>query len=102
MNYRFDAEAEDEQEQSRVTDQGLKHSLGIPQTEIFDMFQVLRVRLLAWLKAHPDPCNDIMEGILREISQAKDEGQQLVQRHWACMPGLNCEGRFVPSERGCA
>lgn len=61
------------------------------------MFQGLRARMLAWLQANPQQCNEIMEEIIQDIGQAEGGGQKrLSNRQWVGLPGPGNVGRFVP------
>ena len=46
----------------------LDTGLGIPETEIFDLFQRFRHYALRWLSKHPRQCNDIMENIVQTVT----------------------------------
>ena len=75
VNYRFDAEvkagakAVNRKEQVEELDQ----LLGFPQTEIFDLFQKHRRKLLDWLQK-PDnkESNEVMEAIVRVVTFTGD------------------------------
>eukprot|EP00667_Euglena_gracilis_P000067 EG_transcript_67 len=98
VNYRFDLEADATEQRKRGgADRGLKQGLGIPSTEVFEVFQGLRARMLAWLQANPQQCNEIMEEIIQDIGQAEGGGQKrLSNRQWVGLPGPGNVGRFVP------
>lgn len=53
----------DQKEKKAWEDTGL----GVPETEIFDLFQRFRHFMLGWLTSHPATCNEIMESIVKVI-----------------------------------
>ena len=73
--------------------------LGIPQTQIFDLFQHHRRAILARLRAHPEECTAAMEAVSRVVtftgtrlgaSTARSE-----QRQWSEMDTDRNAGRFI-------
>ncbi|KOO31915.1 hypothetical protein Ctob_015016, partial [Chrysochromulina tobinii] len=59
--------------------------LGLPQTEVFELFTRHRCKLLRWLERHPTLKNHAMEAI---------------PRVWTERPGYRGMGRFVPDTSG--
>ena len=92
----------------------LVHQLGIPQTEIFDMFQQTRGDVAAWLRDHPNEKDEIMEAVVRVVTltgtrkqshdndTTEDRGDDDTAREWIELSLLNkfgltrCQGRWVP------
>ena len=95
--------------------------LGIPETEIFDLFQKFRHVSLKWLSAHPPECSEIMENIVKVVTLmgsgkglaelisgeglspdrglvARSGADSLADsgRDWRSLTAHNCYGRFVP------
>ena len=76
--------------------------LGIPQVELFDMFQRNRRMVLDWLIAHPAERNRVMDSIVQlvEESQRVDGATKVaVTKHnWVTIEqaGMCFAGRFVP------
>lgn len=98
--------------------------LGIPETEVFDLFQKFRHVSLKWLSAHPAECSEIMENIVKVVT-LMGHGKGLAElisgeglspdrglvasgrmsaadlladsgREWRSLTAHNCFGRFVP------
>lgn len=98
--------------------------LGIPETEVFDLFQKFRHVSLKWLSAHPTECSEIMENIVKVVT-LMGQGKGLAElisgeglspdrglvasgrmsaadliadsgREWRSLTAHNCFGRFVP------
>ena len=100
-NYRYDADVSngvrDPSRSRNQADQFVDSSLAIPQTELFDLFQQHRCKILHWLTSHPLECNAVMETVLRILTYtdtATDE-LQLGSRQWhgTTLGGVGC---FVP------
>ena len=70
------------------------------QTELFDLFQKHRNKLLVWLQANPSECNDVMEGVVRvlTLTGAREAASTdlLDTRTWQSMPEHGYRGRFRP------
>lgn len=76
-------------------------SLDIPETEIFDLFQNERNRVMEWLLTREEDANAVMEAVVRVLTQTgtlekRYDGVVMPVRKWQSLPGRNCEGRFVP------
>jgi hypothetical protein len=90
--------------------------LGIPETEMFDLFQRFRHVCLKWLAAHPAESSDVMESIVKVVT-LMDRGKGLAElisgaglsresrsgasaadhgREWRSLTAHHCFGRFVP------
>ena len=81
-------------------------SLGIPQSEIFEVFQRQRHAILAWLQDHPEKKNLVMEAVVRVVTLTgtrlqsygeteEDRGEESA-RKWLELELPECAGRFVP------
>ena len=104
-NYRFDADVSSGI-RSDVTsrtgaDEHVDQSLCIGQTEMFDIFQQQRRRVLEWLQGNPDDCNEVMESVIRVLTYTGSRDPALMAvtkslspRHWHSLGGA--PGRFVP------
>jgi hypothetical protein len=80
----------------------------IPQTEMFDVFQMHRAKLMRWLAAHPALADQVMEAVVRVASftgtrtgpnpnaDAAVHSAFKQPRHWVQMQGDACGGRFIP------
>jgi hypothetical protein len=112
----FDSMEESELQKSRDRgDESLVHQLGIPQTEIFDLFQKTRGTITLWLRKHANEKNEIMEAIVRVVTltgtrkqdydndTTEDRGDVDTNREWVELSSLNkyglisCQGRWVPT-----
>lgn len=79
---------------------------GIPYTEIFDLFQSHRRKLLQWLEANPNDKNSVMESVVRVVTGTGKRRQGSAQgdpatpgftsRGWNSMQRFGCVGRYVP------
>jgi hypothetical protein len=92
--------------------------LGLPQTEVFELFTRHRCKLLRWLERHPTLKNHAMEAIVRTVtctgprrlpgsggraagsSAAAAAAAWLKPRVWTERPGYRGMGRFVPDTSG--
>ena len=74
--------------------------LGIPDTEVFDIFQRHRGDILRWLLRDDNERNEVMEAIVRITTMTggitKPATAVLQNRFWRSIDGMNCVGRFVP------
>ena len=91
------------------------HQLGLPQTEIFDLFQSTRNIILKYLRHHPLQKNKILESVVRVVTltgtrnnshdndTTEDRGDIDSNREWIELSSLNkyglihCDGRYVPT-----
>lgn len=65
--------------------------LGLPETELFDMFHKQRKHMFQWLFDHPVEADRIFEEIVRVCTLTGDNFDQEVEaRHWACKEGFDC------------
>ena len=97
-------------------------SLGIPQMEMFSLFQLKRGDVLSWLEKNPSAANDIMEEAVRVVTNKSTEEARkkldtdlaslennvrvrvgsrtraatLEARSWKPLSAKMCSGRFVP------
>ena len=111
--YRYDLAAENGATYQRVQkekDNTPESGLMIPDTEMFDLFQQQRPKILAWLNADWNEANEVMEAIVRVVTMtgsrmktvADDEGGKggggpaVKIRYWRSMDGMDCIGRFIP------
>lgn len=112
-NYKYDLDLElksGKTERTRKDDnEDIKDNLGIPQVDLFDMFQVNRVKIMNWLlnNANIDEKNMVMDAIVqlveegkkRFISDNENENPDVrTVRNWVSIEqaGINFRGRFVP------
>mmetsp|Transcript_39763 Transcript_39763/g.98280 ORF Transcript_39763/g.98280 Transcript_39763/m.98280 type:complete len:3869 (-) Transcript_39763:305-11911(-) len=75
--------------------------LGVPVTELMNLFQAKRVAVLKWLHAHPKECGQIMEGTVGNVGRANTAAAsalsiKLEVRSWATLRGWGGAGRYVP------
>jgi hypothetical protein len=91
--------------EKRISEKRLSLGLGIPDTEIFDLFQKHRGNILRYLMEDQTRRNDIMETVVQVVTMStKDNrvssnymaGATGLTRHWRNMDGLHNVGRFVP------
>eukprot|EP00941_MAST-03F_sp_MAST-3F-sp1_P005039 g5039.t1 len=111
--YRFDVEplvssfGAESLKRSEDLDSSVSMSLGIPQTEMFSLFQAHRGSLLRWLThpKHSEATNEIMEEAVRVVTNLSSDGQSasarvfaeaLKSRTWRSMTDDFCAGRFLP------
>ena len=110
--YRYDLAAEngltyqrmakDKEQKDNVPESGLM----IPDTEMFDLFQQQRPKILNFLNKDFSECNEVMEAIVRvvtmtgtRVKSASEEGgagPTVKIRYWRSMDGMDCVGRFIP------
>jgi hypothetical protein len=107
-NYVFDADDhlsrrrkdKKKSKNSRQDAEDVNLSIGITQTEIFELFQSKRWQIYRWLEANPDGCNEVMESIVRVVTytgtRAAAEEGALQARVWRGMLSQHNKGRFVP------
>ena len=75
--------------------------LQIPQTEMFDMFQGHRYKLLNWMRENVDEANEVMESVVRVVTRTgtrePPRGKAVYKpRMWVELEQLRGIGRFVP------
>ncbi|KAJ1425171.1 hypothetical protein B484DRAFT_93375, partial [Ochromonadaceae sp. CCMP2298] len=114
-NYKYDLDLDlkaGETERSRSDDnEEVRDDLGIPQVELFDLFQINRVKMMDWLATNADGRNAVMDAIVQMVEEGKkriseaaegveeeEEGGVRSVRNWISIEqaGLNFRGRFVP------
>ncbi|CAM9378337.1 unnamed protein product [Chrysoparadoxa australica] len=107
VHYRFGLEpgevgaAGKSRRRSSITET-VTRALDVPPTEIFDMLAQHRNKLLRWLQANPQDCNDVMEAVVRIITRTGDRhhasgtDSSFKSRDWKSMARVDCVGRFVP------
>ena len=97
--FELDSRAGEALKRSAELDKHVNRSLGIPQTELFQLWQKHRGKLVAWLRKSPQLCNEVMESIIRVATltgtRAKPRGAA-VARAWQSMSRPGCFGRFIP------
>lgn len=86
---------------NRKAEETTNASLGITQTEMFQLFQSKRWQLYEWLVTNGDECNEVMEAIVRVVTytgtRAKPKaGSVMKARVWRSMQQHGYRGRFVP------
>ena len=92
--------------EAAAADGAVNIALGVPQTELFDLWQQHRAPILLWLKENPQQGNEVMEAAVRVLTftgtrmrefdadgKATDAPEP---RRWSSMTGLGCDGRLVP------
>ena len=109
-NFRYNADAAKvggPVDRSAVGDQ-INDDLLIPQTEMFDIFQMHRAKLMRWLNSHPALADQVMEAVVRVATftgtrtSPNPNADSAVHaafaqpRHWVQMQGDGCGGRFIP------
>lgn len=72
--YVYDLAAENGAMYKRVDPEkrGLESGLGVPDTEMFDLFQNRRAYLLDWLDADPQRANAALEGVVNIITMGDE------------------------------
>lgn len=111
-SYRFDAEPTVSTASSGRDRSGSKAhmsreavaSLGISQTELFDLFTTHRVDMLEWLSSDDVVCNEAMEAAVRVVTNTGGrkwiaDGSKFIARTWKSMVGRGQRGRFVPDSK---
>ena len=105
-NYTFDADEIGTAPKSRGSsknrsqEQEVKRSLGIEQTEIFQIFQQHRGSVLTWLRANPAEASEVMEGVIRVLTftgwMTRDADTSHEPRGWHTSEEGGKVGRFQP------
>ena len=88
-------------------DATVNSELKIPQTEMFDMFQAHRYKILNWLRANVEEANEVMESVVRVVTRTGTREPPLSQatykpRLWVELEQLRGIGRFVPDTEATA
>lgn len=97
-NYMTDYEVSDDREVNRTDEETQIDGLGIPLTELFDIFTAHRVKLISWLHFDSDGRNDVMEAVLRVVTtlgRRDKTDSKVVKRKWTALEGSR-SGCFVP------
>ena len=71
-NYKYDLDLEpsNKNKKDRVdADEEIKDNLGVPQIELFDMFQRNRSKILHWLNVNTDGRNLVMDAIVQLVEE---------------------------------
>lgn len=82
-------------------EENLNSGLGVPQTEVFDLFTKHRNKCMAWLLASPTECNKVMDNVecalamTEQVDEAAEE-QGPVHRRWLSLSEPGLVGRFQP------
>ena len=78
-------------------------SLGLPQTEVFELFAHHRCKLLRWLEQHPRSRDMAMEAVVRTVTCTGPRALSgaaaraaLHPRRWGMLRGFRGLGRYVP------
>ncbi|MDA7651362.1 hypothetical protein N8602_00260, partial [bacterium] len=100
-SYTFDMDDIGGSEARTGQEDTLNSGLGIPQTEMFDLFQKHRNKCLTWLLENPAECNKVMDNIecaLAMTDQIDEDAQQVssVYRRWLSLSEPGYVGRFQP------
>ena len=109
-NYKYDLDLDESVEhkgkKTRKDNEEIRNTLGISQVELFDMFQLQRNRLLKWLIANPNECNEVLNSLVQMVEESErkqnpvDHLDAPINRTWTMIevPGMNFRGRFVPQD----
>lgn len=106
-NYRYNLdldESDAHKKKSRKDEEDVNRDLGIPQIELFGLFQLNRNKIMDWLLQNPDPANEIMNALVEMVEESESEKLQVglneapADRKWVSIEqaGINFKGRFVP------
>jgi hypothetical protein len=99
-NYTFDAENLNEPGSRSKYQESANSNLGIPQTELFDLFQRNRNKMFVWLEQHPIQRDAIMETMIRVLTMTgwfdKVDGSKLSSRQWGTLEEEGYIGRYQP------
>lgn len=114
LNYRYDIEISPNSKGiDRVNnDETVDESLLLPQTEIFDMFQRHRRKVVVWLTENPEGRNEVLEAVVRVITRMGTRKElekgaipediagvvSEIGRSWVNLERPGCNGRFVPEK----
>ena len=77
-NYKYDLDLEPLKNEKRTrkdTNESYKDDLGIPQVELFDMFQKNRVRIMKWLMDDVDNRNAVMDAVVQLVEEGTNKHQ---------------------------
>ena len=99
LHHHFDTEVKSRAPEKRGLDLHASSPLGIPDMELFSLFQTHKSRMYEWLQAHPDAADRVMEYVVRAVTTSQPQGADLggtASRHWTSLRRHGCEGRFVP------
>jgi hypothetical protein len=103
--YKYDLDMDQKEgvtKKSRTDVEDIKGDLGVPQVELFDMFQRCRRMIFTWLVNNANDRNQVMDGIVQmvEEGQRKHVPKESICAHfnWVTIEqaGMNFKGRFVP------
>lgn len=106
-NYTYDLDFDEKTMQesggffSRKGTENIKSDLGIPQVELFDMYQRNRLKILNWLLAHPDQRNEVMDAVVRLVEEGKktqDGSDAHAPKNWVSLSREGFGGKFVPEQ----
>jgi hypothetical protein len=99
-HYRFNAQNDTGKKMKRTAKGMQTVGLGIPDTEIFDLFQKQRGNVLKFLEKDSARSNEIMELIVKIITVPSKTGGNLnasgLTRFWRHIDGFHNIGRFIP------
>jgi len=107
-NYRYNLDLDERdlpKKKSRKEDEDVSIDLGIPQIELFGLFQLNRRKIMDWLTANPESCNEIMNSLVEMVEESEAEklaiglNEAPTERRWMSIEqsGVHFKGRFVPS-----
>ena len=101
--YDLDLEQKDETMQVKRTDiEDIRGDLGVPQVELFAMFQRCRRMVFNWLGDHNSERNQVMDAIVQMVEEGQRKHilkkSERSQFNWIAIEqaGMNFAGRFVP------
>jgi hypothetical protein len=105
-NYKYDLDIDEEtlkKNKGRKDVEEYKDDLGIPQVELFDLFQLNRNKIMDWLITNEAERNEVMNSIVEMVEEAEKNVKGIdiefsPPRKWVSIDqaGLNFRGRFVP------
>ena len=104
-NYRYDLDIDAHNTRKRTSAEELKNDLGIPQVELFDMFQRNRRKIFDWLTDNHAMRNKVMDSIVQLVEEGqRNDGAYSSKKtaftryNWITIEqaGMPFSGRFVP------
>ena len=111
-NYKYDIDLDlsktSKEKLDRIQiEESIRDELGVPQVELFDMFQRNRYKILRWLNSNPGQRDQVMDGIVQLVEEgmhakyrnmiSNGSESERVIRNWVQVEheGLDFKGRFA-------
>lgn len=99
--YSLDIGDIDGKKKKRKDDQDANSDLGIPQIELFDLFQVNRNNIMNWLLTQKEGCNEVMNSLVEMIEETEPkagDSRDRTECNWMSIENMavNFKGRFIP------